>query len=106
MISAAKPPLSPTCSTGPHERSEPAHHLRAPLVNIVATEPDELRAGHADRRPAVAAEVGDRLEVRHQSAGQPHQLDIALALPFEPPARLDAIEIAVEEDLQNRGRMI
>src|ERR1700677_845401 len=40
MISAAKPPLSPTCSTGPHERSEPAHHLRASLVNIVATEPD------------------------------------------------------------------
>src|ERR1700678_3095802 len=42
MISAAKPPLSPTCSTGPHERSEPAHHLRASLVNIVATEPIEL----------------------------------------------------------------
>src|SRR5580692_11720212 len=39
MISAAKPPLSPTCSTGPHERSEPAHHLRASLANIVATEP-------------------------------------------------------------------
>jgi hypothetical protein len=42
MISAAKPPLSPTCSTGPHERSEPAHHLRASLVNIVATEPKEM----------------------------------------------------------------
>jgi hypothetical protein len=39
LTSAAKPPLSPTCSTGPHERSEPAHHLRASLVNIVATEP-------------------------------------------------------------------
>jgi hypothetical protein len=39
MISAAKPPLSPTCSIGPHERSEAAHHLRASLVNIVATEP-------------------------------------------------------------------
>jgi hypothetical protein len=41
MISAAKPPLSPTCSTGPHERSEAAHRLRASLVNIVATEPVE-----------------------------------------------------------------
>jgi hypothetical protein len=41
MISAAKPPLSPTCSTGPHERSEPAHHLRASVVNIVATEPQK-----------------------------------------------------------------
>src|SRR5580692_4912138 len=67
---------------------------------------DELRARRADRRPAVAAEVGDRLEVRHQSAGQPHQLDVALGLPFEPPARLDAIEIAVEVDLQKRRRMI
>ena len=47
-VSAAKPPFSPTCSTGPHERSEPAHHLRASLVNIVATKP--WRAGYAARR--------------------------------------------------------
>ena len=67
---------------------------------------DELRTGRADCRPAVAAEVGDRLEVRRQSAGQPHQLDVALGLPFEPPARLDAIEIAVEIDLQQRRGMI
>src|SRR6202050_3235186 len=44
MISAAKPPLSPTCSTGSHEQSEPAHHLRASLVNIVATEPVQVPA--------------------------------------------------------------
>ena len=42
MISAAKPPLSPTCSTGPHE-SEP-DHLGASLVNIVATEPLDRQA--------------------------------------------------------------
>src|ERR1700733_701855 len=48
MISAAKPPLSPTCSTGPHERLEPAHHLRASLVNIVATEPVELLLQSSD----------------------------------------------------------
>ena len=42
---------------------------------------DELRARRADRRPAVAAEVGDRLEVRHQSAGQPHQFDVAANVP-------------------------
>jgi len=29
-----------------------------------------------------------------------------LGLPFEPPARLNAIEIAVEVDLQKRRRMI
>src|SRR5215470_2141887 len=39
-------------------------------------------------------------------AGQPHQLDIALALPLKPPARLNAIEISVNIDLQQRGRMI
>jgi hypothetical protein len=72
----------------------------------LAAQHHELCAGRADRRPVVAAEVGDRLEVRHQSAGQPHQLDIALALPFKPTARLDAIEIAVEIDLQQRRGMI
>ena len=35
-----------------------------------------------------------------------HQLDVALGLPFEPPARLNAIEIAVEIDLQQRRGMI
>jgi hypothetical protein len=72
----------------------------------LATQYDELCAGRADRRAIVAAEVGDRLEVRHQAAGQPHQLDVALSLPFEPSARLDAIEIAIEIDLQQRCRMI
>jgi hypothetical protein len=31
---------------------------------------------------------------------------LRLGLPFEPPARLDAIEIAVEIDLQQRRGMI
>ena len=72
----------------------------------LAAQHDELRAGRADRRSIVAAEVGDGLEVRHQAAGQPHQLEVALGLPFQPPARLDAIEIAVEIDLQQRRGMI
>ena len=66
----------------------------------------ELRTGRADRRAIVAAEIGDRLEVRHQAAGQPHQLDVALGLALQPPARLDAVEIAVEIDLQQRRGMI
>jgi hypothetical protein len=37
---------------------------------------------------------------------QPHQLDIALALPLKPSARLNAIEISVNVDLQQRRRMI
>src|SRR5271166_4463890 len=41
-----------------------------------------------------------------QPPGQPHQLDIALRFPFEPPARLHTVEIAVEVDLQQRRGMI
>src|SRR4029077_12183822 len=43
--------------------------------------------------PLSRRKIGDRLEVRHQTPGQPHQLDVALALPLEPAARLDAVEI-------------
>ena len=80
------------------------HHSPGEQVEMAAQH-DELCAGLADRRPVVAAEIRDRLEVRHQPAGQPHQLDTALGLPFEPTARLDAIEIAVKIDLQ-QGRWI
>jgi len=71
-----------------------------------AAQHDELRASRADHRPVVAAEIGDRLEVRHQAAGQSHQLDATLALQFKPLARLDTIAIAVEIDLQQRRGMI
>jgi hypothetical protein len=56
--------------------------------------------------PVVLAEIRDGLEVRHQVAGQPHQLDIALALELKPSARLDAIEISINVDLQQRRRVI
>src|SRR5580693_1192620 len=63
MTSAAKPPLSPTCSTGPHERSEPAHHLRASLVNIVATEPGRR---YAKRRSAIAPHLSAAMQIPQQ----------------------------------------
>ena len=72
----------------------------------LAIQHHELRAGGADRWPIVAAKIGDGLEVRHQAASQPHQLDIALSFPFKPSARLDAVEIAVEIDLQQSRGMI
>ena len=65
----------------------------------IAAQDDELSTGSADRRSVVATKVGDRLEIRNQPAGQPHQLDVALALPLEPAARLDAVEIAIQIDL-------
>ena len=67
---------------------------------------DELAADPADRLAVVAAEVGDGLEVGHQPTREPDQLDVALRLAFEPPAGLDAVQVPVDVDLQQRGRVI
>jgi len=65
-----------------------------------------LRAGRSDRQPTVAAKVGDRLEFRHQAAGQPHRFNVALRFPLKPSARLGAIGVAVEVDFQQRRNVI
>src|SRR4029077_4811163 len=44
-----------------------------------AAQHHELMADPADGLAIVLPEVGYRLEVRHQAAGQPNQLDVALA---------------------------
>ena len=66
----------------------------------------ELTANLADGLAVLIAEIGYRLEVRHQPASQPHQLDVALALPLKAPARLHAMEISADINLQQRRRMI
>ena len=66
----------------------------------------ELAADLADGLAVVLAEVGYGLEVRHQAAGQPNQLDVALALPLQTPARLHPIEVSVDVNLQQRRRMV
>jgi hypothetical protein len=68
MISAA---LSPTCSTGPHERSEPAHHLRASLVNIVATEPGVRRRFPRRRTSSAQEPRAGPVGGYRRSAGEP-----------------------------------
>src|SRR5438128_4489980 len=50
--------------------------------------------------------VGYGLEVWHQAAGQPNQLDVALAFSFQAPARLHPVEVSVDVNLQQRRRMI
>src|SRR5438270_13658100 len=54
---------------------------------------DKLTTHRSDSRAIILAEVGNRLEVRGEPPSKPHQLDIALRFPFEPPARLHAVEI-------------
>src|SRR6202171_3843263 len=77
-----------------------AEQLKAPAQH------HELTADLADGLAVVLAEIGYRLEVRHQAAGQPYQLDVALALPLQAPARLHPIEVSVDINLQQRRRMI
>src|SRR5258708_37267254 len=66
----------------------------------------ELTADPADGLAVVLAEIGYRLEVRHQATSQPHQLDVALALTLQAAARLHPIEVYVDIILQQRRRMI
>src|SRR5213082_568037 len=66
----------------------------------------KLTADPPDGLAIVLPEVGYCLEVRHQPAGQPNQLDIALALALQAPARLHPIEISVDVNLQQRRRVI
>src|SRR6266853_5993192 len=77
-----------------------AEQLKAPAQH------HELTADLADGLAVVLAEVGYRLEVWHQAASQPHQLNVALALPLQAPARLHPIEVAVDVNLQQRRRMV
>src|SRR6202158_3600404 len=71
-----------------------------------ATQFNKLNADLLDRSPAVLAEVGNRLVVRSEPAGQPHDLDIAPSLSLKPPARLNPIEITVNVELQQDRGMI
>src|SRR3954471_22588067 len=66
----------------------------------------ELTADLADGLAIVFPEVGYRLEIRHQAARQPNQLDVALTFSLQAPARLHPIEVAVDVNLQQRRRMI
>src|SRR3974377_277254 len=45
---------------------------------------NKLHANLLDRWPAVFAEVGNRLVIRSEPAGQPHHLDIAPSLALKP----------------------
>lgn len=54
----------------------------------------------------VLPEPRDRLEIRAKPTGEPDQFEIAFRLALKSPARLDPIEVAVDVDLQQYGRMV
>jgi hypothetical protein len=44
--------------------------------------------------------------VRHQPSKKPHHLDVAPGFPLQSTARLNPVEVAVNVELQQDGRMI
>src|ERR1019366_2370841 len=71
-----------------------------------AAQVNKLTADTTDCFAIVTAKVGNRFEVRHQPGSQPHQLDIALCFHFKAPRRLNAIQVAINVELEKRGRII
>jgi hypothetical protein len=71
-----------------------------------AAEQDEASAGRLDRRAVVAAEVGDCFEVGCQTAEQPHQLEVSLRFALQAPAGGNAVQVAVDVELQQGARMV
>ena len=72
----------------------------------LAAQHHELPAHLPDRSPVVSPEVRDRLEVRRQSARQPHQLHVPLCFSLQPMARLHAVHVPVDKELQHHRRLI
>jgi hypothetical protein len=71
-----------------------------------AAQNHEATAHVADAIAVVVPEVGDGLEIRCQAASQPHQPHIALALVLQATAGLDAMQVAVDVDLQHHRRVV
>lgn len=66
----------------------------------VAAKNYELPADAANGLAVVLAKVGDGFEVRSQSPGRPHQLEVALGLTLKAAAGLNPIQVAVDINLQ------
>ena len=67
---------------------------------------DELPTDLADGFAVIFSEVRYRLEIGRQASGEPHQFDVAPSLALKPPARLNTIEVAINVELEQHGRMV
>jgi hypothetical protein len=67
---------------------------------------DETGAHLLDPAAIVSAEIGDRLVVGREPPEQPDHFQIAACFPFQAAARLNAIEITVDVELEQRRRVI
>src|SRR6516162_2242605 len=67
--------------------------------------PRRSRRRHSRTNARQTLRIASPLSLRNSAivlARQPHQLDIALAFPLKPTARLNAVEISVNVGLQQR----
>ncbi len=62
----------------------------------LTAERDELRADLTDGPAVILAEIGNRLLIRSQVSGEPHQLNIAAGRALQSAARLHPVEVAVD----------
>src|SRR5215510_3270367 len=81
-------------------------HARLRQQSHLAAQLDELRTYLLDGRAIVLAKVGDRLVIGREPLQKPDNLQIASRLTLQPATRLDAIEIAVNIELQQRRGVI
>jgi hypothetical protein len=70
----------------------------------LTAELNKARAHLTEPQAVILAEVRDRLVIRREPAQQPHHFDIASGFSFQPPARLNPVQIFADVKLQeNRG---
>src|SRR3954462_13794389 len=72
----------------------------------LAAQQHELAEDRAEGLAVIAAEISDRLEVRLQMPQQPDYLDVAMGLGFQAPAGSNVVQIAVDVELQQIGRIV
>lgn len=65
-----------------------------------SAEVDERRSGAPDHRAVFAPEVRDRVVIWHKATGQPRQLHIPSGLTLQASAPRDAVQMAVDEGLE------
>jgi hypothetical protein len=82
-----------------------AHQPRRKQSGVPAKDHEGPTGSH-NRRTVVAAEVGDRLEVRSKAAKQPHRLHVASAFPLQASRRPDFVEIAPDVELEQIARIV
>ena len=72
----------------------------------LATQIDEPRTELADGRTIVLTEISDRLVIGREAAKQPQYFEIAAGLALQPAARLHAVEIAADVELEENHGVI